>query len=40
MVGLIGYGDVFMMCDFNGICLVFYYEDEEIVVVVSECLVI
>lgn len=36
MVGLFGYGDVFVLCDLNGICLVFWYEDDEVVVVVFE----
>lgn len=25
MVGLIGYGDFFVICDFEGICFVFVY---------------
>lgn len=36
MAGFIGYGDVFVLCDLAGICFVFYYQDDEIVVVVFE----
>lgn len=40
MCGLIGSGESFVLCDLWGICLVFWYQDDEIVVFVFECLVI
>lgn len=40
MVGLLGYGDFFVLRDFVGICFVYFYKDDEIVVVVLERFVI
>lgn len=38
--GMIGSGEFFVVCDLWGICLVFWYMDDEIMVLVFECFVI